>query len=58
MKTLLMWQTYYSLTPDELMGREPVPEWKRLKMIGQMHVAAANAEKRDSKGNRIVKRKK
>lgn len=53
-----MWQTYYSLSKDELNGREPVPEWKRLKMIGQMHVAYANAkEERDSKGNRIVKRR-
>jgi hypothetical protein len=55
-----MWQTFYSLTPDEMNGREPEPAWKRLKMIGQMHAAYGNAAdepKRDSKGNRIVKRK-
>jgi hypothetical protein len=57
-KQLMMWQAYYNLSPDELAGREPVPQWKRLKMLGQMHAAYANAEgKRDSKGNRIVKRK-
>lgn len=52
-----MWQTYYGLTPDELNGREPEPAWKRMKLIGQMHVAYANADKKDRKGNRIVRRK-
>lgn len=54
-----MWQTFYNLTPDELNGKEPEPAWKRLKMIGQMHVAYANANKdRDKQGNRIVRKRR
>jgi len=49
---LLMWETYYGLTPADFKKKEGKNEpWQAMKMAARMHAALANAQNdRDAKG--------